>query len=174
MNMEIILIRHGRTRGNTESRYIGRTDEPLSAEGITDIRGRKYPLAEVVISSPMIRCIQTAELIYGGYDAVFDGLRECDFGLFENKNYLDLKDDEYYQSWIDSGGTLPFPMGESMETSSKRQIKAFEKALRAYPNSKSIAFVVHGGTIMAVGQKYKGGNFYDYLLKNGEYMVLSL
>ena len=36
------------------------------------------------------------------------------------------------------------------------------------------AFIVHGGTIMAIAKKYLGGDFYDYHLKNGEYMVLSL
>ena len=31
--MELYLIRHGKTKGNGEGRYIGSTDEPLSAEG---------------------------------------------------------------------------------------------------------------------------------------------
>lgn len=31
--MELYLIRHGKTKGNGEERYIGSTDEPLSAEG---------------------------------------------------------------------------------------------------------------------------------------------
>ena len=32
---EIILVRHGKTAGNLEGRYIGsRTDEPLCEEGI--------------------------------------------------------------------------------------------------------------------------------------------
>lgn len=32
--MQIVLIRHGQTPGNALRRYIGRTDEPLSAEGV--------------------------------------------------------------------------------------------------------------------------------------------
>ncbi len=172
--MKIILIRHGKTKGNTEGRYIGRTDEPLSPEGAAELRRREYPPADVVISSPMLRCRQTAELIYGRTDEVYDGLRECDFGAFENKNYTELKDDEYYQRWIDSGGRLPFPDGESMESSSKRQVRAFEEAIKVNRNTASIAFIVHGGTIMAIMSKYKGGNFYDYCLKNGECMVIFL
>ena len=31
--MQALLIRHGKTPGNEERRYIGRTDEPLSARG---------------------------------------------------------------------------------------------------------------------------------------------
>ena len=35
------------------------------------------------------------------------------FGSFEGKTYFDLNGNEDYQRWIDSGGTLPFPDGES-------------------------------------------------------------
>ena len=31
--MDIYLIRHGKTVGNREGRYIGSTDEPLSSDG---------------------------------------------------------------------------------------------------------------------------------------------
>lgn len=171
--MKIILIRHGQTEGNAEGRYIGTTDEPLSPDGREIIKNNVYPLADIIISSPMLRCRQTAEIIYSRYDDVFDGLKECDFGEFENKNYKELDGNEKYQKWIDSGGTLPFPGGESMESFSKRCISAFEKAVDKYKNAKSMAFVIHGGTIMSIAKKYNGGNFYDYRLKNGEYMVIS-
>ena len=75
---------------------------------------------------------------------------------------------------MESGGKLPFPGGEDMEGFSKRCIEAFERTIKKYDHIKTMAFVVHGGTVMAVAQKYLGGNFYDYHLKNGEYMVLSL
>ena len=31
--MDVYLIRHGKTKGNLEGRYIGTTDEPLCEEG---------------------------------------------------------------------------------------------------------------------------------------------
>ena len=37
------------------------------------------------------------------------------FGAYEGKNYEDLKNDSYYQKWIDSNGTLPIPEGESQQ-----------------------------------------------------------
>ena len=38
---EIILVRHGKTAGNLEGRYIGsRTDEPLCEEGIHALEER--------------------------------------------------------------------------------------------------------------------------------------
>lgn len=46
--------------------------------------------------------------------------REMNFGAYEGKNYEDLKNDSYYQKWIDSNGTLPFPEGESQQEYIKR------------------------------------------------------
>ena len=59
--MKLILIRHGKTKGNREKRYIGKTDEPLEKNTVIV---KKYPKTDIVISSPMKRCIMTANLIY--------------------------------------------------------------------------------------------------------------
>ena len=37
-NMDVYLIRHGKTKGNLEGRYIGTTDEPLCEEGKQSLR----------------------------------------------------------------------------------------------------------------------------------------
>ena len=95
--MKIVLIRHGATKGNLEKRYIGRTDEDLCGEGIKKLKEDTcagiYPPAQAVFSSPMKRCLSTAECIYPVQtpQIVWD-FRECDFGLFEGKNYKELAD----------------------------------------------------------------------------------
>ena len=66
---EIILVRHGKTAGNLEGRYIGsRTDEPLCEEGIhaleEKVREGIYPPVDLVYASPMIRCRQTAKILW--------------------------------------------------------------------------------------------------------------
>ena len=68
--MELVFIRHGKTKGNMQSRYIGTTDEGLCKEGINELRNNKdiYPKADIVFTSPMKRCIQTAEVIYPGIE----------------------------------------------------------------------------------------------------------
>ena len=90
--MKFILIRHAKTQGNIERRYIGcRTDEDLCAEGIAQLQTQHYPDADMVFASPMKRCIETAKLLYP--DVPFDiipDFRECDFGDFENRNYEEL------------------------------------------------------------------------------------
>lgn len=173
--MKIVLIRHGKTRGNLEKRYIGVTDEPPCAEGIAELSGRRYPDCELVIASPMKRCIETARLIYPNKELVIcDGLAECDFGDFEGKNYIELSGNADYQQWIDSGGVLPFPNGESPDDFKARCVRGFDEMISRYSERGLIAFVVHGGTIMAIMERYgePGSKFYDYQIENGEAVEL--
>ena len=168
--MRIILIRHGKTVGNVQKRYIGKTDESLCMEGISELASREYPETELVISSPLKRCTETAEIIYPDKKIfIYEDLRECDFGDFEGKNYSELNGNEVYQRWIDSGGTLPFPNGESHKAFKKRCAVAFEEAVFNNCASESIAFVIHGGTIMSILEKFAvpKGRFYDFQVENG-------
>lgn len=168
--MKIIFIRHGKTLGNLEKRYIGRTDEPLSSIGRNELVGQKYPDCDLVIVSRMKRCRETAEILYPGKRFVAcDGLEECDFGDFEGKNYLELSCNPDYQKWIDSGGKMTFPNGESTEAFKARCITVFEKAVEKYSDCEAISFVVHGGTIMSILEKYAVPkmDYFDFQIKNG-------
>ena len=168
--MKIIFIRHGKTAGNCEKRYIGKTDEPLSHEGIKELSERNYPEAEIVIISGMKRCVETAKLIYPNQKhVVINGLRECDFGDFEGKNYKELSDNPGYKSWVESGGILPFPNGESPVGFKIRCVAAFDEAVQKFKDKSAISFVVHGGTIMAVLEKYAlpKKDYFDYGVENG-------
>ena len=172
--MKFILIRHGKTQGNIERRYIGcRTDEDLCAEGIAQLQTQHYPDADMVFASPMKRCIQTAGIIYSGKPiCIVDNFRECDFGAFEGCNYDELKEDPAYQSWLASGCELPFPGGESRREFSERCVKAFESTVVAL-SEESYAFVVHGGTIMAVMEHFTNGKYYDFQVQNGKGFILN-
>lgn len=169
---EIILLRHSMTQGNLEGRYIGcRTDEPLCEEGIRLLKRRSYPAADRICASPMKRCVETAQVIWGNPVSItlVPELRECDFGDFENKNYQELNGDPDYQAWIDSGGTLPFPGGESMEAFKSRCQSGFAKLTGEITESGTMALVVHGGTIMAILERFGSPRkaYFDYQVKNG-------
>lgn len=165
--LKLILIRHGETQGNKLKRYIGkRTDEPLCPEAGNMLAQLAYPEVQAVYASPMIRCTQTAGILFPGKKLnIIDELAECDFGEFENKNYQELDGNEHYQSWIDSGGLLPFPGGESREEFKRRNVTGFQKAVNGcLRNGISLAaLVVHGGTIMNVMEEYadEDRSFYD-------------
>ena len=168
--MKILFIRHGLTAGNLEKRYIGSTDEPLCSEGIAQLKELKLQDCEAVICSPMKRCIQTAEILFhhSGY-LTAEELRECDFGDFEDMNYKELSENADYQKWIDSGGTLPFPKGEAPQDFCRRCVKAFDSIVKEYDAAVSIAFVVHGGTIMSILEKYAvpHRDYFDCHCENG-------
>ena len=183
---ELILIRHGKTAGNLLGRYIGsRTDEPLCDEGREELAGKQLPEVERLYVSPMKRCVETAEILWPGFDRkkmqkVTD-LRECDFGDFENKNYKELSGNGDYQAWIDSNGTLPFPNGESMDAFKSRCLEAFARIVEDVSGAEQewiasgktgifrAGIVVHGGTIMAILEQYgyPKAAYFDYQVKNG-------
>ena len=177
--MELMLIRHGKTKGNLKKRYIGRTDEALCRQGRDEIcqyiQEHRYDdcqNSDLIFASPMLRCRQTAELIFPGRAVfVLPEYRETDFGEFENKNYLELAENVHYRQWIDSNGTLPFPGGESREEVRDRCIAGFHKMLEICdkPQAERVACVVHGGTIMQLLEAYgrPGKSFYDYACENG-------
>lgn len=175
----LVLIRHGETAANKEQRYLGRTDEPLSQEGREVLRQKKeenrYPKVQAVFTSPMKRCRQTAEILYPRipYIEIPEWI-EMDFGDFEGKNYEDLKDDERYQSWIDSNGTLPFPNGESRQAFIRRCMQGMNHMRSFEQDVKTVAAIVHGGTIMALLSSLCGGDYFDYQVRNGEGYVCSL
>ena len=173
--MSVILIRHGQTRGNLQGRYIGcRTDEPLCAEGELALRAGVYPPADRVYISPLLRCAESARIIYPDITPVaIDGFRECDFGAFEGLNYAELNGRADYQAWIDSGGEMPFPSGESRATFAARCVRAFE-ALDLFACEGDSALVVHGGTIMAIMEAYArpSGGYFDYQVKCGRGYLL--
>ncbi len=178
--IKLAFIRHGETPSNALGKYLGRTEEDLSEKGqerlLQNKTAGKYPYADLIFSSPMKRCLQTAELIYGEVcPIVMEEWSEMDFGRFEGKNYLELSGNVAYQAWIDSNGELPFPGGESRQDFIARCLSGLAKAITAVMEQKKqgnqpveAAAVVHGGTIMALLSSCCGGNYFDYQCKNGE------
>ena len=170
--IRVTLIRHGATAANREGRYIGKTDETLSEEGIKALQqykgAGKYPAADTLFSSPMKRCLETAQILYPGQTPMLiQEWEEMDFGAFEGHNYKELSSDPRYQQWIDSGGILPFPEGESREDFIRRSVAGWESMLKNLSIQNATA-IVHGGTIMALLSHFLGGDYFDYQVKCGQ------
>ena len=178
--MLIYLIRHGKTAGNLSGRYIGKTDEGLCPEGRTALEAIRQrflsgkdalPRPETVYTSALKRTRETAAVLFPDLPVcVRAGFNECDFGEFEYKNYRELSGNPSYQKWVDSGGTLPFPGGESHENFVNRSAETFSRAVEELSaGKKTAAFVVHGGTVMAVMERFEfpQNGFYAWQVKNG-------
>ncbi len=177
MNHNIFLIRHAKTETNFLRKYIGVTDDQLCESGITELKkcisSGHYPAVDYVFVSPLLRCQQTREMIYNGVPfEIIPELAECDFGIFENMNYEQLKDTREYQNWINNGVKGNFPQGENIEDFKSRCAAGFEKAVTKIIEKRIVdcALVIHGGTIMAILEKYdrERSNFHDWKLENCE------
>lgn len=134
---------------------------------------------DLLVVSPLTRCRQTAALIWPDKSQIIvENLKEMNFGRFEGKNFSDLNGDPDYQAWIDSNGTIAFPEGEDRAGFIARTMKGFDQMLQAVQKveqeQKSIAAVVHGGTIMAILSSLTGGDYFSFQVKNGEGYQLKL
>ncbi len=172
--MKIVLIRHGMTPGNALRRYVGRTDDPLSEEGVRAVReaGGSDTLRRVFVT-PLCRTQQTAAILFPNAEQiVVDDLREMDFGDFEFRSADEMAQDAAYRAWVDADCIPPCPNGESMEAFASRVCDAFEGLIVSLRESDidEAVFVVHGGTVMSVLQKFARPQmgFYDCLMKNCE------
>ena len=155
--IKVALVRHSKTLGNIKKRYIGITDEPICEEGIELLKDFIYFDVDVVYSSPLKRCIQTAQIIYPDKDKIIiEDLKECNFGEFENKNFMELSDNKAYQDWIDSGGKEKFPGGEEVSLFKKRCTDAFKGIINesVSKNHDTVGIVAHGGTIMSIMDEF--------------------
>lgn len=157
---KIHLLRHGLTDANRDGRYVGKTDLPLSPEGLTELLELKenyqYPGGVRFFTSPLMRCRQTLEVLYPACDAeVVEGLREFDFGQWENKPIRELKTDERFLQWIE-GKLQEIPDGESTEAFRERVCAAFEGIVNDLIHSGNTEAVVctHGGVITLLMQLY--------------------
>lgn len=167
----ILLIRHGITAGNMEKRYIGRTDEPLCKAGEMQARALAPHLrrCDIVFSSPLLRCRQTAGILFPTQAAhILQNLMECDFGVFEGKSAAELANNPAYNEWLNTFCIGHIPGGEDVDAFKARSAEAFAHEAFSLPQNCVAAFVLHGGCIMAILERFalpKRG-FYDFRIDN--------
>ena len=170
--MRALLIRHGKTKGNAEHRYIGRTDEPLSTEGRADAERVGADLSrKLVYVSPLVRARQTADILFPNAEqCVLDGLRETDFGDLEGRTADEMVDDKAYREWVDGMCLGTCPNGESREDVTARAVSAFCEAVsEARKNgAEEVVIVTHGGVIMSILEALgvPKHDYYEYQVKN--------
>lgn len=153
--LRIHLIRHGATDANFKGQYIGcKTDIPLSPEGLNELRllkeNTEYPQVDCVYSSPMLRCRQTAAVLFPDFNAIsVENLKEYDFGSFEGKTAAELEGNPYFMPWASGKLSAP-PEGEENSDFIKRLCIGLNQiVLDMLEKGKTDAAVImHGGAIM--------------------------
>ena len=135
------LIRHGLTSGNLQGLYIGSgTDIPLCDEGraqLAELKERfEYPQVDTVFSSPLMRAVETANILFPNATHQFSvhDLREAGFGVFENHPVKELVKNEDFKKWITPGsGFVPEgaePTEQFHARCSETLLKLFEYMIR--------------------------------------------
>ncbi len=154
---KIHWIRHGRTGESTEGLYLGRMDPPLSEAGKQQLQNNaqsfSYPPAQMVYTSPLRRCTQTAQILYPDRLTVpMDAFCECDFGDFTGKSFAQLKGLDAYQKWVEGGFEAAPPSGESGMALLSRAICGLQEIFTRMTAEKmtDVAVITHGGVIMSL------------------------
>lgn len=149
------LLRHGLTAGNLRGEYIGVTDLPLCEEGLDKLQDlleeNDYPAVGKVYTSPLSRCVQTAQMLYPEtFLERVPKLAEMNFGSFEGKSIAQLKGREEFLRWMEGGKTAAPPNGESAGEFAKRLQEGLDEIFRDMMDSRipTAALVTHGGVIM--------------------------
>lgn len=182
-NYKLFLIRHGITQGNLDGKYIGFTDLPLCDEGYAAIsrmaHDELYPDVQKVYSSPLKRCLETADIIYPDrYVKQIDNISECDFGDFEGKTQADLENNPDYIKWLQGGYDACPPNGESFGDFTLRCIDGLEEIFKDMMKDQvtRAAVITHGGVIMNLlaGYGLPKGKPADFACGPGEGFQINL
>ena len=160
----VILVRHGRTTANAAGLLAGRAAgvslDPFGREqaALTGDRLAAVPLAGVV-SSPLERCRQTAQLILdrqaGSPSAPTDpDLTECDYGQWQGRMLTDLATEDLWAAVQSQPSAVVFPGGESMAAMQARSVAAIRRHDAAFeseygPGAVWVA-VSHGDIIKSI------------------------
>jgi probable phosphomutase (TIGR03848 family) len=157
----LLLIRHGRTDANANGVLAGRTPGVVLDEvGISATKDLASRLEAVkiaqVISSPLERTLETAEILFGKQVDVAseDRLLECDYGDWQGAKLSELSVHELWPIVQQRPDEMIFPNGESMNDMSGRACRAareWDAKLTAEHGDKVVwAAVSHGDIIKAI------------------------
>ena len=162
-----ICLRHGATGWNRQGLFQGRTDNPLNDDGIAQAHAAVEKLRAIelgqVVSSPLLRAVQTAEIIANVASktvTIEQGLIELDFGSFEGKPVRELmikNGKNNAQGLVDM---LPAD-SEPWADCASRALLSVQSWLARHPEDE-ILFVCHDAVMQSMAQRLTGSFF-----KNG-------
>ena len=151
----VLLVRHGETDWNVQTRLQGHTDIALNARGREQVRRLGLAMTgetlDAVYSSDLQRALDTARAIVGATGAPLHhepALRERGFGCFEGRTYAEIEAQwpADARRWRLREPTFGPAGGESLLDFHARCVAAAERLVARHPGG-SIALVAHGGVL---------------------------
>ncbi len=157
--VELILVRHGYSKGNKDSMFTGHMDVPLidvgfkQAELVSDYILENFKV-DAIYSSPMSRSSETVRKVADTLNLpiILDkGLIEIHGGDWEGVTFEDIakRDPEFFKHWWENKGVVRCPNGESMEDAGKRAMVALKKICEEN-DGKTLVIASHGGVIRSL------------------------
>ncbi|WP_013325198.1 histidine phosphatase family protein [Gloeothece verrucosa] len=183
-----LLIRHGETQWNRESRFQGIRDIPLNENGKKQAGQAAEFLKDIelnfAVSSPMLRPKETAEIILQYHPNIELDLQpqliEICHGLWEGKLKTEI-DQEFpglLQQWDEKPETVQMPEGENLQDVWDRAVACWEELVKKYddPENPQTGIVVAHDAINKVIVCYLLGlepaNFWYIKQGNGAVSVI--
>lgn len=160
---ELLVMRHGQTDWNIDGqkRVMGRRPIPLNRAGRDQVRRtarslREMPLA-AVYSSPVVRALQSAQLVMKGRGAIplieEEGLAEIDYGAWLDRELTDIMQSEAWRDYWFRGAAAQVPGGERVIDVQRRSVATVERARAQYPDGRVLC-VSHADVIKALMAYY--------------------
>jgi probable phosphoglycerate mutase len=152
------IIRHGETVFNSEHRFQGHSDSPLTETGRNQVTalGRRLKDFEfdAIISSDLGRTRETAAIIAGftGHSVELDSrLRERNYGVLEGLTVPEIveKYSEVFDQFNRDDPDYVIPEGESHRQHYQRNVDFFEEFLTGRFGNKA-AVIAHGGVLDSI------------------------
>ncbi|WIE70846.1 histidine phosphatase family protein [Curtobacterium sp. MCJR17_020] len=152
---ELVLVRHGETEWSKSGQHTGRTDIPLTDNGVEQAKRAGRYLADrsfaLALSSPLQRARDTAHLI--GVDPELDeDLYEWDYGAYEGLTTPQIKVLRHgpWDLWTDGvpAGDTP---GENAAEVRVRVERILNRARPVLAEGQDVVFIAHGHVLRALG-----------------------
>lgn len=176
--VELTIVRHGETEGNSKNLYQGWEDVPLNRKGIWQaerlalrLKDREF---DRIYSSPLSRSLETAAAInrfHGLNIRRVNQIKEINFGEWENMSAVQIQ--QHYpgclEEWRANWKEFEIPGGESLMAAYKR-VTSWLNRLLTGNNKGNFLIVSHAGVIRAfiselVGRGIEG--YWNYTVGNG-------
>lgn len=179
-SVELVIMRHGATKGNEERRYVGAVDAPLTPLGCAQaVTAGIHPEVDRVYVTTLQRSQQTAAICFPCAEQIIvDGLQEMDFGVFAGRSADEMVDDPEYRAWVDGNCEGQCPQGESRAQAMTRISRAMGKLIlnAQKAGERRVILVAHGGTMMAALDRHAvdnpGRDYWSWNVPNCEGYVL--
>ncbi len=160
---KLILLRHGETEWSREGRHTGRTDVPLTLEGVADAEAlapmvRRWIAGDrlaAVFASPAQRAQRTAELAGLTVTKTDPDLWEWDYGGYEGITTAEIQRDvPGWSLWRD--GVIPGDADHPGETIAEVGARVDRVLKRAEPllADGDVALVAHGHVLRVLTARW--------------------